>query len=58
MAVTFTDGTRTLEFTATVGPDGTVTGDVTETTAAAPTTQRSSNHESDDHDYEGGESDD
>jgi hypothetical protein len=58
VAVTFTDGTRTLEFTATIGPDGTVTGDVTETTAAAPTTQRSSNYESDGHDYEGGESDD
>ncbi len=58
MAVAFTDGTRTLDFTATVGPDGTVTGDVTEATSAAPAPQRTTDHESDDHEYEGGESDD
>ena len=58
VAVTFTDGTRTLDFTATVGPDGTVTGDVVEATAAAPTSPRDDHHESDDHEYEGGESDD
>lgn len=34
VAVAFTDGTRTLEFTAVVGPDQTVTGDVTEATGA------------------------
>ena len=58
MAVTFTDGTRILDFTATVAPDGTVTGDVVDATAAAPTSPRTENRESDDHEYEGGESDD
>ena len=58
VAVTFTDGKRTLEFTATVGPDGAVTGGVTESTAAAPTTKRNDDHESKDHKYEGGKSDD
>lgn len=57
-SVTFTDGTRTLVFTATVGADGTVTGDVTEPSTTASTTQRTNDHESDDHEYEGGESDD
>ncbi len=72
VAVTFTDGTRTLQFTATVGPDGAVIGDVTEprtgSPTALPTSQRDDDHESDDdesddyesvnHEYEGGESDD
>ncbi len=53
VAISFTDGTRTLDFTATVGPDGTVTGEVTESTSAAPVPKPTSNHE-----YEGGESDD
>ena len=44
-------------FTATVAADGTVTGDVTEATAASPNPQRTGDHESD-HEYEGGESDD
>jgi hypothetical protein len=57
VSVTFTDGTRTLDFTATVAADGTVTGDVTEATAASPNPQRTGDHESD-HEYEGGESDD
>lgn len=37
VAVSFTDGTRTLEFTATAGPDGAVTGDVTESSGGDPT---------------------
>ncbi len=53
VAISFTDGTRTLDFTATVGPDGTVTGDVTESTSAATAPKPTTDHE-----YEGGESDD
>ena len=58
VAVAFTNGTRTLDFTAVLAADGTVTGDVTEATAASPTPQRTGGHESDDHAYEGGDSDD
>ena len=68
VAVTFTDGTRTLDFTATAATDGTVTGDVTDTTTATRTQASgddhesedhdSEHHESEDHDYEGGDSDD
>lgn len=58
VTVAFTDGTRTLDFTATVAANGTVTGDVTEATAATPTPQRTGGHESEEHEYEGGESDD
>lgn len=73
VAVTFTDGSRTLEFTATVGPDSTLTGDVTESPGATSTAQRNDDHrsgdddhdddddeheESEEHEYEGGDSDD
>ena len=51
VAVTFTNGTRTLEFSATVGPDGTAIGDLTEAaTAAAPSSSSSDHHDTtDDH---------
>lgn len=70
VALVFTNGTRTLEFTAVVGPDGTVTGDVTEPSLAATTPRPTSVHDSDDdeshddhesdedHDYEGSDDDD
>jgi hypothetical protein len=63
VAVTLTDGTRTLDFTATVADDGIVIGDVTEATTAAPTKGHGDDHEpdeheADEHDYEGGDSDD
>lgn len=67
VAVAFTDGDRTLQFTATAGADGTVTGDVTES-AATPTARpgtrpaddedHEDRHEDDDHGYEGGDDDD
>jgi hypothetical protein len=59
VAVVFTDGTRTLQFTAAAGADGTVTGDVTEAsgtvTARQPTDQQRSPG---DHGYEGADDDD
>lgn len=55
VAVVFTDGTRTLEFTAVVGPHGTVTGDLTESTTEATT---SADHHDDDHDDDHGDHDD
>ena len=73
VAVTFTNGARTLEFIAAVGPDGALAGDVTEPSTAAATPQgdddhesdddesedhESEDHESEDHEYEGGDSDD
>jgi hypothetical protein len=65
VAVTFTGGTRTLDFTATVGADGTVTGDVSEAASATPTEkghddEGSDHDEGHDHDpeYEGGDFDD
>lgn len=69
VAVAFTDGSRSLQFTATVGPDGTVVGDVTESTDTA-SARPDARHDDEDHDedhdedqdedhsYEGGDSDD
>lgn len=58
--VTLTNGTRTLEFVAGLGPDGSVTANVDETTVVPDATTASSDHGSghDDHEYEGGEDDD
>lgn len=55
VAVTFTNGIRTLEFSATVGPDGTAIGDLTE---AAPAPAPSSSSSSDHHDTADGHHDD
>ncbi len=52
VAVAFTDGTRTFEFTAVIGPDGTIVGDVAEPSAPTTTPQSSDDHDdhkSDDH---------
>lgn len=59
LLVTFTDGTRTLEFTATAASDGTITAQVNEpvVAAAAPSYNGGGEHEDDD-EYEGGEDDD
>ncbi len=48
LVVVFANGTRTLEFTAVIGPDGGLAGDLTESTteAAAP----ADHHDDDDHD--------
>ena len=54
VAVLFTDGTRTLEFTAIVGPDGTAIGDLTE---SAPTAATSADHHDSDHDLDHHDSD-
>ena len=66
VAVTFTNGTRTLEFSATVGPDGTAVGDLTEAApAAAPSSSSSDHHDTTDdhhadhdHDHDGSDDDD
>jgi hypothetical protein len=60
MTITFTNGSRTLEFTAVAGPDGVVTASVNEpiVTAAPPASHGGgSGHGSDDQ-YEGGGDDD
>lgn len=61
LSVTFTNGTRTLEFVATTSPDGTIAASVNEpiVTPAPPATSTASNSGHDDgHEYEGGEDDD
>ncbi|MDO8390044.1 MAG: hypothetical protein Q7V57_06120 [Actinomycetota bacterium] len=60
LLVTFTDGARTLEFTATAAADGTITAKVNEpvVVAAAPSQNGGGEHEDDDDEYEGGEDDD
>jgi len=59
LLVTFTNGSRTLEFTATAGADGTIMAKVNEpVVVAAPPSQSSGEHEDDDDEYEGGEDDD
>lgn len=66
VAVAFTSGDRTLEFTATASADGAVTGDVTESAGVTPsarpdTRQREDDdeqHDDEDHEYEGGDFDD
>jgi hypothetical protein len=60
LTVTFTNGTRTLEFVAGLGPDGSVTANVNEPAATAAATTAPSNGGSghDGHEYEGGEDDD
>lgn len=59
VAVSFTNGSRTLEFTATVAADGTIKGDVTESTGATAPASSTSDHESHEgNEHEGGESDD
>lgn len=70
-AVAFTNGTRTLEFVASVNDDGSLAGEVTESTSpdgatpARPTYDDEDHDDGgddregdDDHDYEGGDSDD
>ncbi len=58
LTVTFTNGTRTLEFTATAAPDGTISANVNEpiVTASPAPSAGSGGHES--HEYEGGGDDD
>lgn len=63
LMVTFTNGTRTLEFVGTIGPDGAIAATVNEpivTPAPATTVSSSSGHGSgsDDGGYEGGGDDD
>ena len=60
LLVTFTNGSRTLEFTATAGTDGTITAKVNEPVVVAATTPSQSNGggEHEDDEYEGGEDDD
>jgi hypothetical protein len=61
VAVSFTDGTRTLELTATVAADGSLAGDVTDASTTAARAPSRSDHESvedEEEEYEGGESDD
>jgi len=59
LLVTFTNGSRTLEFTASAGLDGTITAKVNEpvvVAATAPSQGGGGEHEDDE--YEGGEDDD
>ncbi|HPU38579.1 MAG TPA: hypothetical protein PLS63_03330 [Microthrixaceae bacterium] len=56
--VTFTSGSRTLHFTATLAADGTVTGDVTEPVAPSITDRSKSSEHSDDHKSDDHKSDD
>ena len=61
LTVTFTDGTRTLEFVAEAGADGTVAASVNEpiATAAASANNGDDESEHEEHEeYEGGEDDD
>jgi hypothetical protein len=61
VAVSFTDGTRTLEFTATVAADGSVVGDITDASPGAARASSRRDDESIEHEeeeYEGGDSDD
>lgn len=61
LMVTFTDGTRTLEFSATQNADGTIAASVNEpiVTAAPASNNGGGGYEGDDDDeYEGGEDDD
>jgi hypothetical protein len=65
VTVTFTDGARTLEFSASVGPDGAIAAGVNEPIAAASRPASDDDHEvdgrDDDHDdeeHEGGDDDD
>lgn len=60
LAVTFTDGVRTLEFIAVAAPDGTITASVNEPVIApAPAAPSGTGqHESEDEEHEGGEDDD
>lgn len=63
VAVTFTNGTRTLEFSATVGPDGTAIGDLTEAAPTAAPSSSSDHHDTaddhhSDHDHDGSDDDD
>jgi hypothetical protein len=69
LSVTFTDGVRTLEFTASIGPDGTITAAVEEPiVAVSPAASvdddddySDDDHEDDEHEedeHEGGDDDD
>ena len=60
LTVTLTNGTRTLEFVAGLGPDGSVTANVNEPAApaAATTAPFDSGSGQDGAEYEGGEDDD
>lgn len=60
LTVTLTNGTRTLEFVAGIGPDGSVTANVNEPAAPAAATTAPFNGGSgqDGHEYEGGQDDD
>ena len=60
LTVTFTNGSRTLEFIAETGPDGKITANVNEPTANPAATAAPSNSGSGDngHEYEGGGDDD
>ena len=56
--VTFTSGSRTLHFPATLAADGPVTGDVTEPVAPSITDRSKSSEHSDDHKSDDHKSDD
>lgn len=60
LTVTLTNGTRSLEFVAGIGPDGSVTANVNEPAASAAATTAPFNGGSgqDGHEYEGGQDDD
>lgn len=59
LMVTFTDGTRTLEFTASQNADGTIAAGVNEPiVTAAPANNNSGGYEGDDEEHEGGDDDD
>jgi hypothetical protein len=64
VTVTFTDGTRRLEFSASIEPDGSIAAGVTEPIAAAsPSAPSDDDHEADGHDdddeeHEGWDDDD
>jgi hypothetical protein len=52
LAVTFTNGVRTLEFTAVLGPDGTITAAVEEPIASVSSTVPSAQYQGEDDEYE------
>ena len=62
LTVVLTNGTRTLQFVASVAPDGTISAEVNEPIAAAPPAANSGsqvtvNHSSDDDGYDDGDDD-
>jgi hypothetical protein len=61
LAVTFADGVRTLEFTASLGPDGTITAAVEEPIVSVSSTVPTAQYQGDDHEdeeHEGRDDDD